>query len=88
MQNLSLLETRIRLVECKAASFFASTLPEQLFFNLKMKLPLKNLRIYAKHVLAINTKHGPTQSHKIVPLKVFSYSKFNPHKNGPFGAPM
>jgi hypothetical protein len=31
--------------------FFASTLREQLF-KLKMKMPLKNLRIYETHVLA------------------------------------
>jgi hypothetical protein len=31
--------------------FFASMLPEQLF-ELKMKTPLKNLRIFVTHVLA------------------------------------
>jgi hypothetical protein len=49
--------------------FFASTLQEQLF-KLKMKMPLKNLRIYATHVLAnINTMHYPIQSRETVPLK-------------------
>jgi hypothetical protein len=73
----SLLTTQQQILHALAAScvqsrqFFASTLPEQLILNLKMKL-----RIYAKQVLAINTKHGPTQSRKTVSLKVFSYSKF------------
>jgi hypothetical protein len=38
-------------VACKAASVLQASLQEQLF-ELKMKTPLKNLRIYTTHVLA------------------------------------
>ncbi len=44
--------------------FFSSALPEQLF-ELKNEEAMKNLRIYATHVLPM---HDPIQSHKTVPL--------------------
>jgi hypothetical protein len=54
---MRLADSRMQTLHLLAAScvqshqFFASTLREQLF-KLKMKMPLKNMRIYATHVLA------------------------------------
>jgi hypothetical protein len=54
---MRLAASRMQILHALAAScvlsrqFFASTLGEQLF-ELKIKMPLKNLRLYATHVLA------------------------------------